>query len=274
MFRRKLRKMEVQIKKAIKAGNSSAVILPRAWLNKEVRIELVKKTPEIILSDVLEILRKYIPLKSIIGIYLVGSYARGEEDKDSDIDLLILTDNIDKEIITEGIYNILIVSYPLLYQKLDKNLFPVGQMLKEAKPLINEDYLNLIEVKVTKQNIKWYIDTTKEKLEVIKEYIEHAKKAKDKKNRHLGDKIAYTLILRIRTLEIIKKLIQNKDYSKKEFIKLIERISKSNNAYERYLASKNNLKEENKLAIDEAERLYEYLEKDLERVKGMIKKLK
>ena len=41
-----------------------------------------------------------------------------------------------------------------------------------------------------------------------------------------------------------------------------------------YLASKNNLKEESKLTIDEAERLYEYLKKDLERVKEMVRGLK
>lgn len=265
--------MEVQIKKAIKAGNSSAVILPRAWLNKEVRIELVKKTPEIILSDVLEILKKYIPLKSIIGIYLVGSYAREEEDENSDIDVLIITDNIDKEMIKEGIYNVLIVSYQLVNQKLEKNLFPVGQMIKEAKPLINGEFIEDLEIEVTKKNVKWYLDTTKEKLEIIKEHIDDAKKnekIKGKKKKYLRDKIAYTLILRIRTLEIIKKLIQNKNYSKKEFIKLIKKISNGDNAYERYLASKNNLKEESKLTIDEAEKLYEYLKKDLERVKKMI----
>jgi predicted nucleotidyltransferase len=260
--------MEVQIKKAIKAGNSSAVILPRAWLNKEVRIELIKKTPEIILIDVLEILKNHISLKSIIGIYLVGSYARGEEDEDSDIDLLIITDNIDKEMIEEGIYNILIVSYQLLYQKLKEDLFPVGQMIKEAKPLINGDYIEDLEIEVTMKNVKWYIDTTKEKLEIIKGHID-GNKSQNKK--YLGDKISYTLILRIRTLEIIKKLIQNKDYSKREFIKLIKKIAGSSTAYERYLASKNKLKEENKLKIDEAERLYEYLTRDLEKVKRMIK---
>jgi len=264
--------MEIQIKKAIKAGNSSAVILPRAWLNKEVRIELVKKTPEIILLDTLEILKKYVPLKSIIGVYLVGSYARGEEDENSDIDLLIITDDIDKEIITEGIYNILIASYQLVNQKLAGNLFPIGPMIKEAKPLLNEEFIEDLEIEVTKKNVKWYIDTTKKKIEIIKEYIDNAKKAKDKNKRYLGDKIAYTLILRIRTFEIIKKLIQNKDYSKREFIKLIKNISNSNNAYERYLASKNNLKEESRLTIDEAEKLYEYLKEDLEKVKGMIKK--
>ncbi len=263
--------MEVQIKRAIKAGNSSAVILPRAWLNKEVRIELVKKTPEIILFDVLEILKKHISLKSIIGIYLVGSYARGEEDEDSDIDVLIITEGIDKEMISEGIYNLLIVSYQLFYQKLNKNLFPVGQMIREAKPLINGDYIEDLGIEVTRKNVKWYLDTTGEKLEIVQEYIDRARKENKK---YLGDKIAYTLVLRIRTLEIIKKLIQNKDYSKREFIKLIKRVSNGNNAYERYLASKNKLKEENGLSIYGAEKLYEYLKRDLEKVKGMVKKLK
>jgi len=259
--------MEIQIKKAIKAGNSSAVILPRAWLNKEVRIELAKKTHDLILQDVLDILKGYIPLKSIIGIYLVGSYARGEEDENSDIDLLVITDNIDKEMISEGSYNLLIVSYQLLHQKLKKDLFPIGQMIKEAMPLINGNYIKDIKIKVTKENVRWYLDTTEEKLAIIKRYI---KNAKAKKTKHLTDKIAYTLILRVRTLEIIKKLIKNKDYSKKEFIKLIRNISKGNNAYERYLSVKNNSDEKNRLILEEAESLYEYLEKDLRKVKKSV----
>ncbi|MDO8622896.1 MAG: nucleotidyltransferase domain-containing protein [archaeon] len=259
--------MEIQIKKAIKAGNSSAVILPRAWLNQEVRIELVKKTPETMLQDVIEILKKHIALESVIGIYLVGSYARKEEDKNSDIDILVITDDVDKEMISEGIYNILIVSYQLINQKLDQSLFPVGQMLKEAKPLLNSGYIKELKIEVTKKNVKWYLDTTKEKLEIIKKHIDDAK---TQKKKYLEDKIAYTLILRIRTLEIIKRLIQNKDYSKREFIKSIKKISNSANAYERYLAVKDNKEEKNMLKIQEAEALYEYLKKDLERVKGMI----
>ena len=259
--------MEIQIKKAIKAGNSSAVILPRAWLDKEVRIELIKKTPGVILNDVLEILKKNISLESVIGIYLTGSYARGEEEEKSDIDLLIITDDIDKKMIQEGMYNVLIVSYQLLYQKLEQDLFPVGQMLKEAKPLLNSDYIKDLEIKVTKKNVKWYLDTTKDKLEVIKEYIDDAN---GKNKKYLGDRIAYTLVLRIRTLEIIKKLVQNKNYSKKEFVKLIKTISNGTNAYERYLIIKNHLKEGEKLSVNETERLYEYLKKDLVRVKKMI----
>ncbi|MCX6750019.1 MAG: nucleotidyltransferase domain-containing protein [Candidatus Pacearchaeota archaeon] len=260
--------MEIQIKKAIKAGNSSAVILPRAWLNKKVRVELIKKTPDIILTEVIEILKKHISLRDVIGIYLVGSYARGEEDENSDVDVLIITDNIDKEMIQEGVYNLLIVSYQLISQKLNQNLFPVGQMLKEAKPLINSDYIKDLEIKVTKKNVKWYLDSTEEKLNLMKEYLNDSKKNGE---NLLGNTIAYSLILRIRTLEIIRKLIQNKSYSKKEFLRLIKRVSNGTTAYEGYLTVKNNQKEKSKLKIDEAEKLYEYLKQDLKKVNKMVK---
>jgi len=255
--------MDIQIKKAVKAGNSSAVILPRAWLNREVRIELLKKTFEIILIDIINISKRYIELKEIIGIYLVGSYARGEEENNSDIDILIITQNIDKEMIHEGIYNILIVSSELLNQKLEYDLFPVGQMIKEAKPLINSDYLNSIKINVTRKNIKWYLDTTEDKLRIIEELIYKTKNNK----KGLSNKVAYTLILRIRTLYIIDRMLKNKNYSKKDFIKIIKTISKGANSYERYLAVKNNIKEKKGISIAETERLYKYLKNQLIEIK-------
>ena len=104
--------MEIQIKKAVKSGNSSAVILPKSWMNKEVRVELVEKSPEKILSEVLNIVGNYLDLKKIIGVYLVGSYARGEEDEGSNIDILVLTDDLDRKMISKGEYNVLILSFP------------------------------------------------------------------------------------------------------------------------------------------------------------------
>src|SRR3989344_2071009 len=106
--------MEVQIKKTVKSGNSSAVILPRSWLNKEVRVEILEKTEDTILSEVMEIIKNYVSLKNIIGVYLVGSYSREEQDKNSDIDILVITDDSDKPVIKHGIYNILIISSKLL----------------------------------------------------------------------------------------------------------------------------------------------------------------
>ncbi|MFA5855868.1 MAG: nucleotidyltransferase domain-containing protein [Candidatus Pacearchaeota archaeon] len=255
--------MDVQIKKAIKAGNSSAVTLPRAWLNRDVRVELIKKTPETILLEVIKILNENIDLKDVIGIYLTGSYARNEETLESDIDILVITNKIDKEIINKGIYNILIISTELLYQKLDRDLFPIGQMIKEAKPLLNSEYLKSIEVKITNKNIKWYLETTKEKIILIKKILE-----KSKNLDILSDKIAYTLILRIRTLEIILKLINNETYSNKEFLRKIKNISKGNNSYEGYLNIKYEKDDKNRISLKEAKKLLSYLENQLEEIIG------
>lgn len=259
--------MEIQIKKAIKAGNSSAVILPRSWLNKDVRIELVKKTPQMILSDVIDIIKEEIELKEIIGIYLTGSYARGEEDAGSDIDVLIITKTINKTL-QEGNYNVLLISSELLEYKLNNDLFPIGSMIKEAEPILNLNYLDSINIKVTENNVKWYIETTENQLELIRKVID---KMKETHKKYISDRVAYTLILRIRTLYIIKDLIENKSYSKKEFIKLIKNISHSENSYERYLAVKNNLKEKNKSELGEIIVLYEYLEKELKEIKKLMK---
>ena len=256
-------KMEIQIKKAVKAGNSSAVILPRAWLNQEVRVELAKKSNETILLDVMDIVKKYIALSEIIGIYLTGSYARGEENKESDIDVLIISKDKDKKMICEGIYNILIVSEELLKQKLENDLFPVGPMIREAKPLINSAYIESIKIKVSKKNVKWYMDTTKDKLKLIKEALKNA-------NKKVDNRVAYTLILRIRTLCIIQKLVSKQNYSKKSFVKLIAKISGSNNAYGSYLVIKDKIGKSNNTTKEEAEKLYGYLRKQLEDVKKII----
>lgn len=256
--------MNVEIKKAIKAGNSSAVLLPRAWLNREVRVELVKKTPKIILQETISLLEKYIETNEIIGIYLVGSYARNEESKESDIDILVISSDTDKEMINEGIYNILIVSENLLKWKLENDLLPIGPMLREAKVLINSTYLNSIKIKVTKKNIEWYIDTTYEKLKLIKKALENT-------NKKVNDRITYSLVLRIRTLYLIQQMSKNKIYSKKELINLLRRISGSNNAYESYLAVKNDEEESYKATKEEAEKLYEYLKKQLRIIK-MLKR--
>jgi hypothetical protein len=253
--------MEIQIKKAVKSGNSSAVILPRAWLNKEVRIELVKKTNEVILTEVLNILGEHIDLSEVIGIYLAGSYARGEEDRKSDIDILVITSDIDKELITDGSYNILIVSKELLNQKLKEDLLPIGPMLREAKPLLNSYYFRSLDLRVTKVNVSSYIDSTAEKLKMIKEIIVKSNK------KMFEDRIAYTLVLRIRTLYLIKLMLTDKNYSKIEFIKLIRKISGGDKAYRAYLNVKNNYSEEKSTSLEEIKKLYSYLDSQLDQIK-------
>lgn len=258
--------MEVQIKRTVKAGNSSAVVLPKAWLNKEVRIELVKKTPLVILNEIIEILSDKISLEDVIGVYLVGSYARGEETAESDIDVLVLTEKGESETIESGIYSIMIISSKLLKYKLENDLLPVGLMIREARSLLNSSYLKEIDVKVTKKNVRWYIETTDEKLKLVRMSLD---KLKD--YRAVPAELVYTLVLRIRTINTIKKMIRNKNYTKRELVSLIERVSHGKSAYECYSAVKNNNGLKKEITIEEAERLYDYLKKELNIVRKIMK---
>ena len=162
--------------------------------------------------------------------------------------------------IAEGMYNLFIISSDLLQQKLNQDLFPIGQMIKEARPLLNSNYLSSLKVKITKRNIRWYLETTEEKLKMLKQIIDWARHGN---KNYLGARIAYTLILRIRTLYIINNFIKNENYSKIDFIRLIKTISKGTNAYRGYLTFKNNLEERQDITLEETERLYNYLKNQL-----------
>ncbi len=260
--------MEIISRKAIKSGNASAVVLPKSWLNKKVKVELVDKNKETILQDVLDIVKSSIDLSEIIGIYLVGSYARGDNEYTSDIDILIISEKTDRELIKKEGYDILIVSLNLLNYKLNENLLPIGTMLKEAQSLLNNNFLREINIKVTKKNIKWYIDTTKDRLELIKSSIDRIEKKKP--NGRLSDAIAYSLILRLRTLYMIDCLRNKKAYNKNEFIELTKKISGSLTAYERYVYSKNNEDSKRVLLLSEGKKLYIYLKEYLWKITKSI----
>jgi len=256
--------MEIILRKSIKSGNASAVVLPKSWLNKEVKVELVDKNKETILHDVLDIAKLSIDLSEIIGIYLVGSYARGDNEYTSDIDILIISEKTSRELIKKEGYEILIVSLNLLNYKLNENLLPIGTMLNEAQPLLNRHFLKEINIKVTKKNIKWYIETTKDSLEVIKSSIDRIENKKP--DGKLSDAIAYSLILRLRTLYMIDCLKNKKVYNKTEFIELTKKISGSSTAYERYVYSKNNEDHKRKLLLSEGKKLYIYLKEYLQKI--------
>src|SRR3989344_1988967 len=83
----------------------------------EEKIETEKPPKDTTLHDVLHIVKSSIDLSEIIGIYLVGSYARGDNTYTSDIDILIISEKTNRELIKKDGYEILIVSLNLLHYK-------------------------------------------------------------------------------------------------------------------------------------------------------------
>ncbi len=255
------------IKNTIRVGNSAGVLLPKEFLNTQVKVVL---QPLNIEKDILDILIQKKILPRVLGVYLVGSYARNEQTIESDVDVLVITDNLDDKI-SRGKYDLMLVSKELADEKMKKNIFPLLPMMIEAKSIINKKLLSeYVSTPLTIKNLKWHIDTTKSAMRVIEASIKLAKKSNIKE----GDAYAYSLILRLRTLYILDCIRKSKLWKKEEFLDLIKKISGSLIAYERYISSKNKNTLERELPVEEAEKLMNYINKKNKEVEKWLKEKK
>lgn len=252
------------MRKAYRVGNSAGVVVPKEWLNGFVEVRLVEPPLRTDSAYILEILEKQgIDTSEILGIAITGSYARKEHDKESDIDILVITDNLNKQI-KAGKYEITIISEKTLTKQLDEIGFPIFPMILEAVPIINKNLFDKYrKTTLSKKALKWLVDTTISSMKISKEQISILKELKEK---YLSDNISYSLILRLRTIYIINSLLKKQAWSKKEFLNLINNIAGSLTSYEGYLRIKNNKKAKKELKIEEAEKLVEYI---MEKIKGL-----
>jgi len=255
------------IKNTIRLGNSAGVLLPKEFLNTQVKVVL---QPLNIEKDVLNILSERKILPNVLGIYVVGSYARKEQTIESDVDILVITDNLNDKI-EKGKYDLIIVSKDLVDEKMRKNILPLLPMMIEAKPIVNKSLLNdYVKTLLSIYNLKWHIDTTKSAMNVVEEYIQIAEKTGKKVN----DAASYSLILRLRTIYIIDCLKKGKLWTKKEFLGLVKGVSGSLTAYERYLESKNKNTKEFILPVKEAKKLMDYNNKKIKEIEKWLKEKK
>lgn len=265
MFKHCINIMEI-LKTAMSWGNSAGVLLPREWKNKEVKVILIDRTLQI-RKEIFDILDTY--LEDIIGIYLVGSYGRQEQIERSDVDLLVITNKTDKRI-ERSKYIIILISQEEVEKALDRNIFPLLPMLKEAKSILNASLIeHYKKTPLTKKNTKFHIETTKSAMRVNKEAI---KLDESLELKNTSDASAYSLILRLRSIYILDCLIKNKTYRNSDFLRLVENISGSLKAYEGYLRSKDDKKAQEKLPIIEAKRLYEYITKKIKEQEKWVRK--
>lgn len=255
-------------KPVVKVGNSAGVLLPREWLNGKAKVSLIEQ-PLDIKRDVMEILDSY--LEGVIGIYLVGSYARGEQTGKSDVDVLVITNKTNKKI-DKGRYNIILIDKERVKDAVKTLALPIIPMLREAKTILNDGLLeeHKREAKLTKKNAKPLIEITKSSLKVNREFIKLSKELGD----NLGDGNSYSLVLGVRTLYLLSCLKKNKKQSSGELKKLIKNISGGLESYEGYLRIKNNEKTKDGLSVKEAEALYSYLEKELKKWETWLKERK
>lgn len=248
--------METVTKQTIKLGNSAGVLLPREWLNSIVEVKLVK-TPyseDRILNDLNKYLKPY--FKNVLGIYLTGSYARGDYDKKSDIDVLVITDNINK-IMNINNYEIFLISEDNLTKKLSKSLY-LASAIRETIPLMNQKLLKKFKDIRININMKENIKEIEGILRINKDAIDTAREY----NQKILDGTAYSLVLRFRELYLIKCIRENGKPDKREFLSLIDK-----DIYNAYLRVKRDEEEINNVNVEEADKLYELTKKWLKDLK-------
>ena len=190
----------------------------------------------------------------------MGSHARGEQEPDSDIDIIAISKNTRKEIVS-GKYNISIITLSSAKRSLDKNPLMILPRLREAKPILNSSLLSeLIKIKVDKRRFKSFIEDTKRSVLIDKKFIELDREDSDYLN---SESVIYSLILRLRGIYLIDCILKSKDYSKKAFFNLLtSKLSSEEieNAYLIYNQVKNNQYISRKIKINTAEKLISLLE--------------
>lgn len=253
------------IKPIVRVGNSAGVILPREWLHGEAKVTLIRKglEPE---KEIFEILKDN--LHDVLGIYMAGSYARGEQNEKSDVDILVITNKTNLKI-NKGKYEILIISKDNLEREIELNALPLIPMLKEAKTILNsnlsEKYKN---TQLTEKNLRFHFETSESALKINEDLINIARET----GSNCGDEVAYSLVLRLRETYIIDCIIKGKLWSNKEFLNLIKRVSGSLTAYNGYLRVKGNMSSKEELDCDEAERLLNHIASKIKESKAWIRK--
>jgi len=245
-------------------GNSAGVLLPKEWMGNQVKVIFIDRTLEI-KKECLSILEPY--LEDILGIYLTGSYARGEQEQDSDIDIIAISKETKKEIVS-GKYHISITPLKSLKRTIEKNPVLVLPRLNEAKVVINSSLLEeLKSAKIDKKQFKSFIEETKRIIKISHGFI---RLDKEQKREYLDSiSIIYSLILRLRGIFLINKLIEKKNYSKKEFLVWLKKesgIREFEKAYYTYKAIRDNKKIKIKIKIETAERLVIFLEREVKKI--------
>lgn len=243
------------VKQAIKLGNSAAVILPEKWRYKKVKVELLDIPIE---KSIMEILIKKALLKEVLGIYLVGSKARNEQKPESDTDILIITNSLNKYI-AENNCEIFFISKNKLEKNLPKSLYLLS-LVKEAKTILNDELINKYKKIAPKISKKKFLNEINSIIKINEEIISLNKE----NNEKISDGTAYSLVLRLRELFLFDTLI-NKNSPYKNFLNLIK-LNKFTNLYEAYNRIKRNATPKNSISIKEGERIIKFIKEYMKRL--------
>ncbi|MEM3126617.1 MAG: nucleotidyltransferase domain-containing protein [Candidatus Woesearchaeota archaeon] len=263
---------EQVVKKVVKSGNGGAVWVPKNWLGQEVVVILPQKPKLELKEKIVHLLEPY--LKDIVAVGIYGSFARNEQTKDSDVDVLVITKD-KKLVLNFKDEKIEVISFTIDNLKKAIKKYPTTYYFtaREAVPLVNASVLEeLKEVKVEKQDFVNYLEETKDHLKSNMELLELDKLDGNYLSSY---SVVYSLILRLRGIFIISCILKNKPFSNKEFKKWATNRGISNEEFEdshkvyRLIRDEQSIKNL-KIKIEVVEKLLNSLEKELKSLETKI----
>ncbi|MBS3157933.1 nucleotidyltransferase domain-containing protein [Candidatus Woesearchaeota archaeon] len=261
-------------KKVVNSGNGGCVWLPKAWVGNEVVVILPKTNEQDIKYEILKLFGEALP--KVQAVFLYGSFARNEQQHDSDIDVLVVVnDNVKLKFPTFAInshkIDIKIIESSRLRKSIENNPIMYISLITEAKPILNAALLEeLRSIKVDKKKFKWFIEDTKEHIESNKEFIELDKLDGNFLKSYV---VAYSLILRLRGIYLIECLLHNRKYSNKDFAEFVVVNSKIslrefNEIYSIYKLIRDEKKiSKLEIKLETVEKLLDFLANELQTLK-------
>ncbi len=205
--------MEKIIKRAIEVGTSAGVLVPRKWLNMNVAVQLIPQDDNAITKSAIDILIEKGVFQDSIGIYLTGSYARGEQEPDSDIDLLVITNNTDM-LIKEEPYEIICISKKSLEKEIRKSIYIIS-LVREARYLFNKSEIDLHKKQINSSKFEF-----SHLLKEIREMLDFNKLVIENEEKVSGGTV-YSIVLRARELYLIDCLLKGRNPTKKQFLEFL-----------------------------------------------------
>lgn len=258
-------------KEVVGFGNGSIVYTPKKWIGKKVLVVLEEK-PLDIEGSAMELLKPY--LSSVEGVFLYGSFARGEQTEESDVDIVVIADK-KIPLKRKGRFDFLVEGREEFIEKLreDFHLF-LYQMVSEAKPILNESLLDeLKEVKVEADFEKTFEET----LGAFKNTQMLLGVDKKRGRKYLTSNVCvYSLILRLRTLLLIQYFLKKQKFSNKKFKEMVKghgfKGKTVNDFFEVYRAERDDRKTSVKILLSDAEKLFEVGKKEFLKTEELVKK--
>jgi predicted nucleotidyltransferase len=258
-------------KEVVGFGNGSIVYTPKRWIGRTVSVVLEKKQQDIA-GEAMELLKPH--MADVMGIYLFGSHARGEENNESDIDILVISGR-KIGLKKAGNFDFHSIARKEFAEALENesSLF-LHQALKEAKPIFNEPLLAELREKEIRPDFSGFLDSTLGAFKNTSLLLD----ADRKKGLAVLDSAPciYSLVLRLRSLFLMQCFIGKKAFSAKNFEKMLAGHGFEGKQISDFLAvyraERDSRKDKPKIALEDAERLFEAAKIEFVKAEALVGK--